>query len=114
MNSICSQRFSVSPHADRVGVRLIGAVVEGGGETATSGMVSGAIQLPPDGALVVLLADHAVTGGYRVVAVVIDVDLPLIAQSRPGTAVRFCEVSADDARTARTARGWVASETERG
>lgn len=101
MNSLCGQAFAVSPQTDRVGARLTGAVVDGGGEAPTSGMVRGAIQLPPDGSPVVLLADHAVTGGYRVVAVVIDADLPVVAQSRPGAAMAFREVSADDARVAR-------------
>lgn len=99
MNALCSQVFSVSQHADRVGVRLTGAVV-GGGEVATAGMVSGAIQLPPDGAPVVLLADHAVTGGYPVVAVVVEADLPIVAQARPGVALRFRAVSVGEARKA--------------
>lgn len=103
MNSLCSQAFSVSPHADRVGARLTGATVDDGGEAPTSGMVAGAIQVPPDGAPVVLLADHAVTGGYRVVAVVIDADLPTVAQSRPGTLTRFREVSPQQARAASAA-----------
>lgn len=103
MTSLCEQAFVISPHADRVGARLSGATVFDGGEAPTSGMVAGAIQVPPDGAPVVLLADHAVTGGYRVVAVVIDVDLPLVAQSRPGTAMRFREVSTQEARAASVA-----------
>lgn len=100
MKSLCAQAFAVSRHADRVGARLSGPVIEGGGEAPTSGMVAGAIQLPPDGAPVVLLADHAVTGGYRVVATVIDADLPVVAQSRPGTAIQFREVSTPQARAA--------------
>jgi allophanate hydrolase subunit 2 len=63
-------------------------------------MVAGAIQVPPDGNPVVLLADHAVTGGYPVVAVVISADLPLIAQARPGTSLRFAEVTTDEAAAA--------------
>jgi biotin-dependent carboxylase-like uncharacterized protein len=105
MNSLCSQRFSVSPNSDRVGVRLTGPAVPGGGEAPTAGMVAGAIQLPPDGAPVVLLADHAVTGGYRVAAVVIDADLPVVAQSRPGVGVEFQEVTAPAVRKAWLARG---------
>lgn len=100
VNSLCSQAFSVSRHADRVGARLTGAIV-GGGEVATAGMVGGAIQLPPDGAPVVLLADHAVTGGYPVVAVVVAADLPIVAQARPGAALRFRAVSVGEARKAR-------------
>ena len=103
MNSLCGQSFVVSPHADRVGARLSGAIVEGGGEAPTSGMLAGAIQLPPDGVPVVLLADHAVTGGYRVAAVVIDADVPVLAQSRPGTVTRFLEVSVQEARAASNA-----------
>ena len=100
VKSLCARTFVVSPHADRVGARLSGASVEGGGEAPTSGMVAGAVQLPPDGVPVVLLADHAVTGGYRVVVAVIDADLPVIAQSRPGTVIQFREVSTSEARAA--------------
>ena len=44
----------------------------------------GAVQVPPDGQPVVLLADHPVTGGYPVVAVVHPDDLWQCAQLRPG------------------------------
>lgn len=35
------------------------------------------------------LADHPVTGGYPVVAVVLDADVDRAAQVRPGDVVRF-------------------------
>ena len=94
--------FIVSPASDRVGVRLSGQPLTRlrDGEADTEGMVTGAVQLPPGGEPVVLLADHAVTGGYPVVAVVATVDLPLIGQARPGTRLRFVEVSAAVAREA--------------
>jgi biotin-dependent carboxylase-like uncharacterized protein len=94
--------FVVSPASDRVGVRLSGVALGRlrDGEADTEGMVTGAVQLPAGGEPVVLLADHAVTGGYPVVAVVATVDLPLIGQARPGTALRFVEVSAAAAREA--------------
>jgi allophanate hydrolase subunit 2 len=38
---------------------------------------------------IVLGADHQTTGGYRVVAVVISADLPLLGQLRPGAPVRL-------------------------
>ena len=44
----------------------------------------GAVQVPPDGAPVLFLADHPVTGGYPVLAVVTTADLPAAAQLRPG------------------------------
>ncbi|WP_233555996.1 5-oxoprolinase subunit B/C family protein [Galactobacter caseinivorans] len=59
------------------------------GELASEGMVPGALQLPPSGLPVLFLADHPVTGGYPVIAVVEPHDLPLAAQLPPGTRVRF-------------------------
>ncbi|WP_158865685.1 biotin-dependent carboxyltransferase family protein [Leifsonia sp. AG29] len=58
-------------------------------ELPSEPMVAGAVQVPPDGRPTVLLADHPVTGGYPVVAVVASASLDLFAQLRPGQAVRF-------------------------
>ena len=92
--AVLAATFRVTPQSDRVGVRLAGpAVARRGGEFPTQGMVRGAIQVPPDGQPIVLLADHAVTGGYPVFGVVIAADLPLLAQARPGTGVRFEAIS---------------------
>jgi biotin-dependent carboxylase-like uncharacterized protein len=101
-----SSEFVVSTASDRVGVRLAGPVLRRsrGGELDSEGMVSGGVQLPPDGAPLVLLADHAVTGGYPVVGVVATIDLPLVAQARPGTALRFVRTSFESARAARAAQ----------
>jgi allophanate hydrolase subunit 2 len=52
-------------------------------------MVTGAVQVPPDGQPVVLLCDHATVGGYPVVATVVRVDLGVLGQLRPGDPVRF-------------------------
>ena len=49
----------------------------------------GAIQVPPDGQPILLLADHPTTGGYPVIAVLTDASLPVAAQLRPGQRVRF-------------------------
>ncbi|MET0456559.1 MAG: biotin-dependent carboxyltransferase family protein [Mycobacterium sp.] len=58
-------------------------------ELPTEGMPLGAIQVPPSGEPVVFLADHPITGGYPVVATVVDRDLDLIAQARPGQHIIF-------------------------
>ena len=52
-------------------------------------MRPGAIQVPPHGRPVILLADGPVTGGYPVIAVVTDATLDRLAQARPGDRVRF-------------------------
>ncbi|WOO96665.1 urea amidolyase family protein [Micrococcus terreus] len=89
------QEWEVSSASNRVGVRLIpvegGTVLERsrGGELASEGMVLGALQVPPSGEPVLFLADHPVTGGYPVIAVVVPEDLPLAAQLPPGARVRF-------------------------
>ena len=59
------------------------------GELPSEGLVAGAVQVPPDGAPVLFLADHPVTGGYPVLAVVTTADLAVAAQLRPGDVVRF-------------------------
>lgn len=86
--------WTVSEHTDRVGTRLEGprlarAAAYRDRELASEPMVRGAVQVPPDGRPVVFGADHPVTGGYPVVAVVADADVDRLAQARPGQQVRF-------------------------
>jgi antagonist of KipI len=57
----------------------------------------GAIQVPPDGQPIVLMPDHATTGGYPVIACVITADLPLLGRLRPGDRVIFTVVGRDEA-----------------
>ena len=61
----------------------------GPAELPSEGMVLGAVQVPPDGQPVVLLADHPPTGGYPVIGVVHPDDLWQCGQLRPGETVRF-------------------------
>ena len=65
------------------------------------GVTWGTVQLPPDGAPIVLLADHQTVGGYPVIAVVASADLPTIGQLGPGDPLRFAETTIDDAQVAR-------------
>jgi biotin-dependent carboxylase-like uncharacterized protein len=83
--------WTVSSRSDRVGMRLDGEPLRRTDkrELPSEGMVRGAIQVPPGGEPVVFLADHPVTGGYPVVAVVVDADVDRAAQVRPGQSVRF-------------------------
>ncbi len=83
--------WTVSSQADRVGIRLDGPVLERlrHDELPSEGMRPGAIQVPPHGRPVVLLADGPVTGGYPVIGVVPDAALDALGQLRPGDSVRF-------------------------
>ncbi|WP_433274942.1 biotin-dependent carboxyltransferase family protein [Actinosynnema sp. CS-041913] len=87
-------RWTVSDRSNRVGVRLHGAALDRtascrGRELPSEGLVTGAVQVPADGQPVVFLADHPTTGGYPVIGVVPPAALPLLAQARPGTRLRF-------------------------
>lgn len=93
--ALCQARFAVDARSDRVGVRLRrldGPCLEGG-QVLSEGIPRGAVQLPPDGEPVLLLADAQATGGYRVPAVVVSADLWKIGQLRPGDTVRFQRVA---------------------
>ena len=52
-------------------------------------MVRGAIQVPPSGLPLIFGADHPVTGGYPVIAVLTERDADHAGQLRPGGTVRF-------------------------
>jgi biotin-dependent carboxylase-like uncharacterized protein len=91
--ALTSREWSVTADSNRVGLRLAGP---GPGlarvredELPSEGLVPGAVQVPPDGAPVLFLVDHPVTGGYPVLAVLPAADLPAAAQLRPGDVVRF-------------------------
>ena len=49
-------------------------------ELVSSGVDFGTIQLPPDGQLIVLMADHQTTGGYPRLASIAHADLPRFTQ----------------------------------
>jgi allophanate hydrolase subunit 2 len=89
--ALTGQEWTVSADSDRVGLRLDGPVLERvrTDELPSEGLVPGALQVPPDGAPVLFIADHPVTGGYPVLAVVATADLPAAAQLRPGDRLRF-------------------------
>lgn len=91
---LLSSEWTTSARSDRTGVRLDGPALSRadefvGVELASEGMLRGSIQISPDGAPTVLGPDHPVTGGYPVIAVVVDASLDLLAQLRPGQPVRL-------------------------
>ncbi|MGI5401010.1 biotin-dependent carboxyltransferase family protein [Streptomyces sp. CA-135486] len=91
VRTLGAARFSVSPHSNRIALRMNGPALERAvhGELASEGMVVGGIQVPPDGKPVVFLADCPTTGGYPVIGVVPERRLAAAAQAAPGLPVRF-------------------------
>jgi allophanate hydrolase subunit 2 len=89
-----AESWTVGAASDRVGLRLAGAALVRAGthhtaEVPSQGLVRGAVQVPADGVPVVFLADHPVTGGYPVVAVLTERSADDAAQLVPGQAVRL-------------------------
>lgn len=91
LKTLCSAPYEVTVDSDRVGMRLRGPRLERAreGELPPEGMVPGALQVPPSGQPTLFLADHPVTGGYPVIAVVRTPDVDRAAQTRPGQLIRF-------------------------
>jgi biotin-dependent carboxylase-like uncharacterized protein len=89
--TLTDQAYTVTSDSNRVGLRLDGSPLERtlSGELPSEGMVRGALQVPPSGTPVLFLADHPVTGGYPVVAYVVDDDVDRCAQLCPGQTLRF-------------------------
>ncbi|SEQ71229.1 5-oxoprolinase subunit B/C family protein [Microlunatus flavus] len=86
------QEWTVTPRSNRVGLRLAGehALERSRDEELPSeGTVPGSVQVPPNGQPVLFTADHPVTGGYPVVAVVARHDLDRVGQVPVGGRIRF-------------------------
>jgi 5-oxoprolinase (ATP-hydrolysing) subunit C len=98
--------WRMSPRCDRMAYRLEGPALKhlGGHDIVSDGLVFGAIQIPGDGAPLILMADRQPTGGYPKIAHVIGADLDALAQMRPGDRVMFESVTRDEAVAARRRR----------
>ena len=94
--------FVVSPRSNRTGYRLEGPVLPADvtGSQLSEPVAPGAIQLPPDGRPIVLLADRQTTGGYPRLGHVARADMPKLAQRWIGDAVTFRAVTRGEARQA--------------
>ena len=98
LNALTTPAWRVDPSSDRVGIRLDGPTLRRahgfvGWELPSEGIVRGAVQLPADGQPVLFLADHPVTGGYPVVAVLTARSVDAAAQLRAGQVVRLRQAS---------------------
>ena len=99
--AVFADPFRIGNESNRVGYRLevtklrLGAPLE----MVSEGVVPGTVQLPPNGNPIVLMAEAPTTGGYPRIAHVASVDMPRLAQHRPGDRVRFVETSLADAES---------------
>lgn len=90
--------LSVSDRSDRVGYRLNAPPLE---QPRASRMESeptciGALQVPPGGEPIALMADGPTVGGYPKIGVVASTDIPRLAQCIPGERIRLVKTTLDE------------------
>ncbi len=100
------RRYQLSAKSDRMGLRLKGEVFAGAGERvaeaqASRPVVPGTVQIPPDGQPIVLMAEGQTIGGYPQLGQVASIDLPKLAQARPGAEIVFRVTDVSTAQQAR-------------
>ena len=95
-----SEEFLVSEESNRMGLRLEGPRLEAREqkELISEGAPLGAIQVTPSGQAIILFVEQQTTGGYPKIANVISADLHCVGQLRPRDAIRFTEISLEEAR----------------
>lgn len=93
--------YSLQLTSDRMGYRLEGPAVAPRNRTEliSEGMAFGAIQVPPGGQPIVMMADGPTVGGYPKIAAVASADLPVLAQCVPRRSkIRFRETTVEAAQ----------------
>ena len=97
--------WRISPDSNRMGFRLEGPVLARprGGEILSEPTCLGTVQVPANGAPIVLMADHQTTGGYPKIAEVAGADVPRLAQLAPGGTLRFAQCTLEQALELRAA-----------
>ena len=95
LDLLLGSEWTVESRSNRIGIRLTGPTLQQRQkrELPSEGTIAGSLQVPHNGQPTLFLADHPITGGYPVVAVVHTADLPQLAQARPDQQVRFRQIS---------------------
>lgn len=97
-----SDAFPVHADSNRVGVRMVGPTLECSApiEMISEGCIPGLLQLPPSGQPIAFGPECPVSGGYPRLGTIAAVDMPRLAQLRPGDALRFQPCTMDEALSA--------------
>ena len=100
INTLLSSSYEVTPSSNRIAYRLEGPKLTHtrGADLISCGIPLGALQVPANGQPILHMADHPTMGGYTVIAVAIQADIPLLAQCLPGDHIRFRAVGFEEAR----------------
>jgi antagonist of KipI len=94
-----STGYHIGMQANRMGYPLKGALLQLNkpNQYLSAAVTRGTLQLLPNGALMVLMADHQTIGGYANLGQIILVDLPRLAQASNQTSIHFMKTTIDTA-----------------
>ena len=101
LETLWNSTYVVSTSSDRMGLRLDGPAVEtvAGSDIVSDGITFGSIQVTSAGQPIILMADRQTTGGYAKVGTVCSLDLPKLAQLKPGGQVRMQPITVQEAQS---------------
>ena len=89
MSAFFAGKYEISRQIDRRGLRIMGLPLTGSKEIASEPCCPGAIQVTPDGQMIIVGPDGPTIGGYPKIAVCIRDSLGIAAQAAPGERIVF-------------------------
>ena len=94
-----TETFQLSDRADRMGYQLRGPVLKclSSTEMLSTAVSLGTVQITHAGVPIILMADGQTTGGYPRIAEIISSDMAVCGQLRPGSNLRFIQVTEREA-----------------
>jgi biotin-dependent carboxylase-like uncharacterized protein len=100
IDTFLNSEYKVTNKADRMGYRLSGSKIahKNGADIISDGIMIGSIQVPGDGAPIIMMVDRQTTGGYTKIATVITLDINYISQLKPGDSVTFQSITIEEAQ----------------
>lgn len=92
--------YKVTNQSDRMGYRLEGEQLyhKESADILSDYIAPGSIQVPSNGQPIILMSDCQMSGGYTKIGMIIGVDLPLIAQKKPGDSILFQPIEISEAQ----------------
>lgn len=98
--AMLSTDWRVSTDSERMGYRLEGPklALSEPKQMISEATSFGTIQVPGGGQPIVLMADRQTSGGYPKIGTVASIDLPILAQKKPGDTVRFTPIDVTTAQ----------------
>jgi len=104
--SLLATEWRISTDSERMGYRLEGPSIRMAEprQMISEGASFGTIQIPGAGQPIILMADRQTSGGYPKIATVASVDLPILAQKKPGDRIRFTTIDHPQAQQLDLAR----------